>query len=72
MAHPKPKIHAVVIDGKTHYAEAVTKAGAIRKVNEHLVGSATAEVATQDQLIEIGRKNLVIIGGEQQIDMLPD
>lgn len=64
-----PKIHAVTIDGKVHYAEGVTKQGAIRKVYEHLGSEATAEVASQDQLMEIGRHDLPIIGKSSQLDL---
>lgn len=70
MPTPTLKTHAVVIGGKTYYAKAQTKAGAIKLVSAALHGDATAEVATEDQLIEIGRKNLPVIGGEQQLDML--
>jgi len=64
-----PKIHAVAIDGKIHYAEAVTKAGAVRKVYEHLGSEATAEVASQEQLIAIGKLDLPIIGKSSQLDL---
>lgn len=71
MPAPTLKTHTVTIGGKKYYAKAKTKAGAIKLVSENLHGDASAEVATEDELIEIGRNNLPVIGAAEQLDMLP-
>ena len=69
MTSPRPKIRAVSICGMTHYAYAATNAGARNAVLDNL--DVTVAQATPEQLIEIGRRGLSVLGmqgpeGEQE------
>ena len=69
MTSPRHKIRAVSICGMTHYAYAATNAGARNAVLDNL--DVTVAVATPEQLMDIGRRGLAVIGlqaaeGEQE------
>ena len=69
MTSPRHKIRAVTVNGITNYAYAATSAGARNAVIDSL--DLAVAVATAEQLIEIGRRGLAVIGlqaaeGEQE------
>lgn len=65
----KPKVHAVVVEGKTTLVMARTKQGAITAVIEARIekmrSDATVEIATGEQLYHAGMAGQAVLHGEQ-------
>ena len=66
---PRHKIRAVTLNGMTYYAYAATSAGARNALIDTL--DISVAPATPEQLIDIGRRGLAVIGmpavgGEQE------
>lgn len=58
----KAKTHAVKLCGLTFLVHAITKAGAIRDLMEHLRDQASADLATGEQIYLAGAIGQEIIG----------
>lgn len=58
----RAKIHAVTIGATTHLVWALTRAGAVRDVAEHLAGGAHVDVASGEQMYAAGVAGQTILG----------